>query len=255
MKKNILKFIVAAIAFGSLSANAASGYRWTEKDIDQYKEIMGKLKGIKALPGTGFAIAEGAGSSFMISANGRFVMREVEVLDTWNGKVIRNLDDAQNLERIDFSTMKLRLDELLTFKVGKPTAPENVIFVDPKCGYCKAMLEQVKTMLSTHNFRIVVAPILGEESISIAKRLSCVDKKVAVNAILNNSYADLPSPKEGCDTEPMSRAIIVARLLGNNAVPFTVFSSGNIQRGFVKDLRGTISQDLAREKSKAENAK
>lgn len=255
MKKSILSAVFAVLTLGSISAGAAPGYQWTEKDIDQYKSIMSKLKGIKALPGTGFAIAEGAGESFMISANGRFVMRQVEVLDTWNGNIIRNLADTENLERVDFSTMKLRLDELLTFTVGKSSSPENVIFIDPKCGYCKAMLEQIKKMQATHKFRIVVAPILGEESVDIAKRLSCADKSQAVFAILNNSYTTLPAAKDGCDTEPMSRAIVVARLLGGNAVPFLVSSTGDIHRGFTKDLSGKLAEDIARANLKGTKAK
>ena len=246
MKNAFVMSALSILMFGSLQVNAASGHQWTKADVDQYMAIMGNLKGIKALPGTGFAVAEGAGETFMISADGRFVMRQVEVLDTWNGKVIRNLQDTTSLDRIDFTSMKLKLDELLTFTVGNPKSAENVIFIDPRCGYCKGMIEQVKKMQATHRFRIVVAPILGEESIEIAKRLTCMDRAQATAAILNNSYQSLPATKEGCDTEPMSRALIVARLLGRNAVPFVVSSTGDVHRGFVKDLQAKLTADLTR---------
>jgi hypothetical protein len=44
----------------------------------------------------------------------------------------------------------------------------------------------------------------------------------------------------------MSRALIVARLLGRNAVPFVVSSTGDVHRGFVKDLQAKLTADLTR---------
>ncbi len=239
---------ISALLTAMFVCQSANAVQFSDSDIEQYREVLKYMKGMKNLPGTGFNIAEGGQEgrteTFLISSNGRFVIRNVEVIDTWNGHLMKSLDDVAFLNKIDFSKMRIRMDEMLTFTVGKAGAKENVIFVDPKCPYCKTMLEQIQKMTSTHRFRIVVSPILGEESVEISKRLNCVaDKSVAVKALLTNNYANLPPVKEGCDTEPMSRAIVIGRLLGNNAVPFLVSSTGEIHRGMVKDLAGTLAND------------
>jgi thiol:disulfide interchange protein DsbC len=72
-----------------------------------------------------------------------------------------------------------------------------VVFVDPRCPHCRALLNQLPALAGRYRFRLVPLPILGSDSEAEVLRLACAaerDPTVAREALLAGTAGALPSP-------------------------------------------------------------
>ncbi|MFZ4700802.1 MAG: disulfide isomerase DsbC N-terminal domain-containing protein [Candidatus Methylumidiphilus sp.] len=92
------------------------------------------IEGLKALPIHGLNMVKAGGKTFFMSDNGRFVITGT-LLDVWNRVAVTELDQVDQIaNRIDLSSMKLKIDDLGPATVGTGKA-QVVVFVDPRCPY------------------------------------------------------------------------------------------------------------------------
>ena len=199
------------------------------------------LRGVEALrrlPVTGLQLAKRGEETFFVSDNGRLVIVG-SAFDLWNGAPVTTLAEAERMAgRLDVARVGLKPEDLgaLTFGSG----PESVVaFVDPRCPHCKALLAQLPGLAERYRFALVLLPVLGAESETLARRLACAsrsDPPGAVKALLAQDYAALPEPAADCVAEGLARARAAAQVLGIPGVPFVIAPDGRIARGAVTDL-------------------
>jgi thiol:disulfide interchange protein DsbC len=232
-----------AIALAALSLAGSAFAQSAPDDVAQIKKLMhGKFDAVKRLPVTGLMIVEADGQVYLSSENGRIVVANGRVYDMWNGLEIKEGKDVDKFaNKIDLVKMGLNISDLAPLEVGagKKTV---VMFIDPSCPHCHRMMAQAAKLTNEYRFQFVLLPILGTESIEKSKKAICMaDKQAAVKALIDNTLAKAPSPDVGCNLLPLQKALLTARIMGVDSVPFIVAPDGTMQRGAPKDLSNWLS--------------
>ncbi|WP_328986288.1 thioredoxin domain-containing protein [Thiorhodovibrio winogradskyi] len=114
------------------------------------------------------------------------------------------------------------------------------VFIDPLCPACQELLERLaQTETPAH---VIPLPLGGADSAQAARRLLCAPSpQAAQSALLEQSWSELPRPTSDCDTQPLVRALITARLLGIDSVPTLIAPDGRIQRGLPENLSAWLA--------------
>lgn len=194
---------------------------------------IGAIKAVKQLPITGVNIIESDKGVFFVSANGRFVFKG-PIFDVWNSQPVKDMADVDKwVDRVDLKKIGVNLDQLASFTLGKG-AEEVVIFISPDCKHCQDIVEQAGKLTDKYKFRLVMFPVGGQKAFEHTKKLWCAGPEKGLPALLSQKYDDLPEGK--CDTTPLQRTLVVARVLSLPSVPYMIRGDGKTHRGSMKDL-------------------
>jgi thiol:disulfide interchange protein DsbC len=203
-----------------------------------------KIDGMQDLPITGLKMVKTGEQIVFMSSNGRFALYGGKLLDVWTQQEIKDLPDIDRIaKRIDLSRMKLNIDDLgpVTVGHGKDSV---LIFIDPRCPYCGKVMKDLQALQDRYTFKLVMVPILGQESQNIVVQLACQqaskDQKVQDSVrqrLLKQDYAGLPTDNPAsCNKEPLQRAIVTAKLFGLPGVPFLIAPNGRTHSGAPESL-------------------
>lgn len=206
------------------------------------REWLRGIDGMRRLPVTGLQMVRSGERTLFVSENGRFVFTG-PAYDLWNRLRLASLEDAERASsRIDLSAMGLAVNELTPIDFGSG-ARDVVAFVDPRCPHCEALLAQMPGLAERYRFRLVLVPVLGRDSETLVRRLGCVAREAperALQALLRHDYDALPAEPRPCDATGLQRALVVARLLGIEGVPYLIAPDGRVGRGSLPDLAGWL---------------
>ena len=185
-----------------------------------------------------FQMIEKNGKTFLMSSNGRYVIKG-QLQDMWDGgKVLTSVAQLKkSVSSVNFDALGLDVDELWHLSYG--SGPEKVmIFVAPGCGYCKKTLKQMAGLETQYTFNIIPLPIMGPRSEDAVRRLASVATKrpnAAFAALLNDDYADL-TIDPNLNVESIGRSMITAQVLGINSVPVIIDQHHRMSKGAPQDL-------------------
>lgn len=198
---------------------------------------IGAIKAVKQLPITGINIIESDKGVFFVSANGRFVFKG-PIFDVWNSQPVRDMADVDKwVDRVDLKKIGVNLDQLASFTLGKG-AEEVVIFISPDCQHCQDIVQQAGKLTDKFKFRLVLVP-LGQKGFEQTKKLWCAGPEKGLPALLSQKYDDLTGDK--CDTTPLQRTLVVARVLSLPSVLYVIRGDGKTHRGSMKDLAAWLA--------------
>ncbi|MFA5920770.1 MAG: thioredoxin fold domain-containing protein [Methylococcaceae bacterium] len=198
-----------------------------------------KIDGMQDLPITGLKMIKTGDKVVFMSSNGRFALYGGKLLDVWTQQEIRDLPDIDRIaKRIDLSRMKLNIDDLgpVTVGHGKDTV---LVFIDPRCPYCGKVMKDLPALQDRYTFKLVMVPILGQESQNVVVQLACQlasNDKQAKDAVrqrlLKQDYADLPTDNPvQCNKERLQKAIVTAKLFALPGVPYLIAPDGRTHSG------------------------
>jgi thiol:disulfide interchange protein DsbC len=189
------------------------------------------------LPGTGVQMLELDGQSVYLAGGGRYVFTG-SAWDLWHGLELRDVAQASELAgRIDRDRLPLDAMDLGALALGGGKAEDTPLwlFVDPLDSASLELLRQIKR--ARIPAQVILLPLGGPESLSAARRLRCAPSTaMALDALIASDTGALPEPTTGCDTQPLVRALITARLLGVEQVPLLIAPDGRLHRGVPADL-------------------
>ena len=206
------------------------------------------------------AVGTEDGSVLFIADMGHYVFKG-QMLDVWQRKVLRTIDEiAESVNRVDLKGMGYFQNDYAKYVAGtgEKTA---VLFVDPRCGWCHKMLDEVlgdEKLLSEYRFSVHVIPVLGEESARLAKKLwrsEGTDAEKLAALVAGPEAIDALSDKKASDPGPQDRAMILAGLLSIKAVPFAIAPDGRTSEGKPSDMRMFLENDVNGAKKMAEATK
>lgn len=189
-----------------------------------------KLEGVVELPIKNLRAVQNDGQIFFVSDNGRFVLTG-QLYDIWYKTPLDSLAQMEEVAaRIDFTRMGMNVDTLNTVSMGSGEK-QVVVFVDPLCTPCHALMHDARKLTSQYTFKFIAVPALGEESNRLAKTMACAkDPQEALDALLNNTLKTLPT-RTPCDVGHYDKTLLTAQLLGIEGVPFIVGPEGRVGRG------------------------
>ena len=92
-------------------------------------------------------------------------------------------------------------------------------------------------------FRILVVPVLGEDSGKATRKVGCaVDNAAAERMVLSADYSADLAQKPDCNLTPLQQRLVLASMIGLNGVPYLVLPSGKVQQGLPADLAALLAQ-------------
>ncbi|MBK5969104.1 MULTISPECIES: thioredoxin domain-containing protein [Thiorhodovibrio] len=200
-------------------------------------DLSAPLEASIQLPGSGVQMLQLQDRVAFLSGNGRYAFTG-DAWDLWHGEQLTSVRQAQVLaSRVDLNRLGLDPADLGAINLGSlgtDTQP-TWVFIDPLCSACQELLERLaQTGTPAH---VIPLPLGGAESAQAARRLLCAPSTHAArSALLDHSWSDLPAATPDCDTQPLVRALITARLLGIDSVPTLIAPDGRIHRGLPKNL-------------------
>lgn len=209
--------------------------------------LMQGMAGMRRLPVSGVQMVQSGEQVFFVSANGRYAFLGPG-FDLWHGTRLTSLAEAERLlSRIDRTRLKLAPEDLGALDLGTGEA-EVLVFIDPRCPSCAALLDHLQTLLETeaqaYRFRLIPLPVLGQGSQQEALALNCLaetDRVQALAALLGHRTASLPPATGRCGQESIQRVLVTAHLLGIERVPFLIAPDGRLHAGAPPDLRAWLA--------------
>lgn len=186
------------------------------------------------------------GTIMFIADMGRFVFTG-SVYDLWQKKQLTTIDEISDaVSRIDLAGLNLRPERLNLARVG--TGKKHVtIFVDPLCGWCHKLMNEVvadASLKDEYTFDFLVIPALGKASDELSKRLFCSEsnpsKRFEVLRGGREAIEKLPKPSSSCKVEGYDRTKMTSSFLGVQAVPFVIAPDGRFSRGKPANLRSFL---------------
>lgn len=186
------------------------------------------------------------GTIMFIADMGRFVFTG-SVYDLWQKKQLTTIDEISDaVSRIDLAGLNLRPERLNLARVG--TGKKHVtIFVDPLCGWCHKLMNEVvadASLKDEYTFDFLVIPALGKASDELSKRLFCSEsdpsKRFEVLRGGREAIEKLSKPSSSCKAEGYDRTKMTSSFLGVQAVPFLIAPDGRFSRGKPANLRSFL---------------
>lgn len=204
--------------------------------------LTGQIESIQLIPGGAFSAVKltGRNELYMLSANGRFVLRG-PVYDLWQGRELGSVEDIRAATAtVNLSGLRVVMADLQPTVLGEGE-DEVVIFIDPLCPYCQRLVSEARALVEAEprRWRIVLLafPLLGNQSGVVVRNLHCAtDQEAARRALLEHRFAPLLAERQDCDLGPAQRRIVLARMLGVEGVPFTVRPDGRTVQGLPPDF-------------------
>jgi thiol:disulfide interchange protein DsbC len=207
------------------------------------RRLLKSLDAFKRLPVSGLNLAMAGDHMLLMSDNGRFaVVGNFRLLDVWNGREVKTMADAEDLNRLDLNKIGIKDGDfaMLAYGQGKNVV---TVFVDPLCKYCHSLILQMAALKDQYTFHLVMAPVLGEESVRNARKLACEpDRAKALQALLDQNYDGIQEPPN-CNLGPLQKTLLAAKFFGIDAVPYLILPSTKTYRGGTKDLKGLLEND------------
>jgi len=211
------------------------------------------IDGMQDLPITGLKMVKTGDKVVFMSNNGRFAFYGGKLLDVWTQQEIKDLPDIDRIaKRIDLSRMKLNIDDLGAVTVGHGKGIV-LVFIDPRCPYCAKVMKDLQTLQARYTFKLVMVPILGQESQTVVVQLACqlasgdqTIRDAVRQRLLTQNYAGLPTDNPShCNKAPLQKAIVTAKLFGLPGVPFLIAPDGRTHSGAPEALADWLDNQPA----------
>jgi thiol:disulfide interchange protein DsbC len=228
--------------FGELAGNVLENpQNATTNDV---RALLKNLDSFKRLPIAGLNLAKVGDRTVLMSDNGRFaVIGNFRLLDVWNAREVKTVADAEDLNRLDLKKIGVKDEDLAMLAYGQGKTAVTV-FVDPMCKYCHHLIEQMGALKDQYTFRLVMAPVIGEESVRNSRKLVCEpDKAKALQALVGQKFDGISEPP-GCNLGPLQKTLLMTKFFGIDGVPFLVLPSAKTYRGGTNNLRGLLENDI-----------
>jgi thiol:disulfide interchange protein DsbC len=225
-------------AAGAFAASLLAPAAQAEAAADRAGPPLAAIEEMIAMPGGAWRAARGAdGAVYFLSGNGRWVVRG-EAYDLWQGERLRDFDAVRASTRvIRLQGLGRIWEDLAPIAFG--TGPEElVVFTDPRCPVCEALLGRLRAVADRYRIVVLQIPLLGDASGRIVRAVHCAaDADAARAAVFDGRPAAALVERPDCDGRPILRRLAAAQLIGLQGVPFMIHGrDGRFVEGAPEDL-------------------
>jgi hypothetical protein len=197
----------------------------------------GAIVGMRNIPGAGGLkiVQLDNDDTFLITGNGRFVIKMDVMLDIWKSNRIKKYSDLGDVDHVTLEEMRLNLGITGRFSYGKGKKLAS-IFVDPSDTVTKRLFTGLEVLEDEYVFRIFPVPSSLKNSSRLAGQFWCaVPFSEMFDFVLNGDFNQLPNPDAGCDVKPMQANIALASTLHIPKLPYIIRDDGLHRSGIPND--------------------
>lgn len=195
--------------------------------LNSIKEEVANLKSAKRLPVRGLVMIETKdGKTYLLSEDGRLAIMGGKWVDLWEKKQITSVEDAASLDRINFAKLGIDPDEITSLRIGSG-GRRVTLFADPTDPLTKALAAQIRPLMASFSFNIVLVPRKAGEANKVIAQLVCASDKASVqNAFLSGTFTGLPAPHNACDYKTVAKGMSTALALRIPGLPLVIRDDG-----------------------------
>ncbi|MCA2420891.1 hypothetical protein P3602_21280 [Vibrio parahaemolyticus] len=233
-------------AKGKLSAKALVG-GMSDLDVKTALQNFNKLHWTQILPVNDLIMVENdKGEKLLMDSKARIAIRgNVEVYDMWNKRPINTQADAKAAWMVTLDRFGVHTGDLASFRYGlKKDKPDVTLLVDPSGDFNVKLFDQMKAMADKYSFEIVLAPLLGGESINESLKLWCAkDRQKSLDELMAQKSATgeiFPT----CNKDPLIKALGVAGVLQIKGLPYLIRADGLQLQGTPDSLSEFMSRNV-----------
>ncbi len=244
---------IALISFSALAQDAsevldvvseikkqeASESKSYQQEIREGLEKKGAIIGIREIPVTKLYFVEAELGSYLVTANGRFVV-DGRIVDVWHRKTLKSLADLEGIDRVPVNNNAKQIDDMLaTFSIGDKEKPRSgVIFVDPTSEYTLTSLQKLIEYQDEQRWTVVLTPLIGgSNAVDRSRRLWCAkDKEQALLDLINGTQESFSEIDEDCDEERVLAGQYINNVFGIETLPHLIREDGLVSKGFPIDF-------------------
>jgi thiol:disulfide interchange protein DsbC len=198
-------------------------------------EKKGAIIGIKEIPISKLFFVEAELGSYLVSADGRFVIQG-SIKDVWHRKTLSNLGDLEGIDRVPVSANAKKIEEtMVTYTIGSKALPRSgVIFVDPSSDITVTALQKLYELKDEQRWVVVIMPVVGgANALDRSRRIHCaVDQDQAKMDLINGTNESFGSTKKDCGAEKLLAAQFVTNVFGITQMPHMIREDGLVSEGF-----------------------
>jgi thiol:disulfide interchange protein DsbC len=206
-------------------------------------DLSARIQASLELPGTRVQMLDLEGQSVYLAGGGRYAFTG-PAWDLWHGVELKDVAQARALAgRLDRDRLPLDAVDLGALPMNADRLADDSlwVFVDPLYPAGLKLLADLQARAIPT--QVVVLPVGGPASLDAARRLRCAaSTDIALTALIGGESATLPTASADCDTQPLVRALITARLLGVEQVPLLIAPDGRLQQGIPEDLAAWLGE-------------
>ena len=214
--------------------------------LQEKAKKVSPINSVVNLPITGVkAIESNDGSMMFLADNGRYAFVG-QIIDVWQQKELTTMKEIQeSATTLPVKALGLKPNGLNALQMGKGEQHVS-IFVDPQCGWCHKLIEEVQKdedLLNRFVFDLYVVPALGDQSNVMAKRLFCssASNEEKLKAFMSGPEALMNLPvKEKCQPDGYDQTLVIAQMLGVQGVPYVIASDGRYVAGKPQNIRSFL---------------
>lgn len=217
--------------------------------LEVFKNLTEVKDMVEVPDGPFHAVESEQGDILFVSASGRWVIGGI-AFDIWNKKQLKSVSDMrQSFSHINLSAMGVNPDELGAITLGEGPK-EVVLFVDPNCGWCHKLIEEIQNdqaLTKDYRMKLLFIPALGKPSYDKIKAMYCAkekDGKALLEAVKKGGELTL-AQDEKCNTAMLDKRIMTAAAIGVQGVPFVIAHDGRFTRGKPANLKAWLEEGEA----------
>ncbi|HHY0527838.1 TPA: hypothetical protein ACVU4L_004554 [Vibrio parahaemolyticus] len=229
-----------------LSAKALIG-GMSDLDVKTALQNFNKLHWTQILPVNDLIMVENdKGEKLLMDTKARIAIRgNMEVYDMWNKRPINTQADAKAAWMVTLDRFGVHTGDLASFRYGlEKDKPDVTLLVDPHGDFNVKLFDQMKAMADKYSFEIVLAPLLGGDSINESLKLWCAkDRQKSLDELMAQKSASgeiFPT----CNKDPLIKALGVAGVLQIKGLPFLIRADGLQLQGTPDSLSEFMSRNV-----------
>lgn len=231
MKKTLLLALSFLPCFAYAVTDLNKDYKNISNIIRAHNPDAPAIKEISKSPVNGvLEVTTTTNEVFYVSNDGKFILAGELLELTNNGATNHTQKKIDDLSKFSFSQLTLK-DAIVQKKgSGKDVI---VTFEDPNCGYCRKLQPELEKLTNVTIYTFVI-PILGQDSINVAKEIWCSkDRAKSWNDYLVSKKRPEVS-NVNCDVDALKRNIEFAKGHNIHGTPAIFLSNGKKFNGYVE---------------------
>ena len=217
--------VVGGATWGGVAIAQSSMPGWPDGVLDDIDAVV-------PLPAKGFQVVESGGRAVVVSLNGHYAMVNGGLWDMWNGFEIRSVDDVERSKAIPLERLGLGEHALagITLQGSEPPPGGRVtVFLDPAAPEGADATAAARGLQNRYAFRLVFVPA-HDGRYGATQRLLCAES--AAREYARTGQVGRAGPGDpACGYDAMLRNLAVVRVLGIDALPFTIAPNGRVLAG------------------------
>lgn len=193
----------------------------------------GAIVGMHTLPDSDLRVVQlDNDDMFLVTGNGRFIIKMSMMLDIWKSNRIRKYSDLGDVDKVTLEQMRVDVGTLGRYSFGQGKKIISILH-DPSDPITKQLFDVMINMEEEYVFRLIPLPSAKKGSMQKVGKFWCAIPTGEMFDFVRNgeSFTNLANPTKECNVNPVQVNIGLASILNIKELPYTIRHDGKHKAG------------------------